>query len=171
MARRTVLIQASSSAIPAYIMHSNLLLGKVLEGIDRVNRNFLWGSIENKGKMHWVGWKKVTRPKDEGGLGIQIAKGRNTTLLAKLNWRFHTEDKAPWAKVLRMKYCNPQRLNSTNADLNQWLLATGLQVKVCYPRYHREIESILLCDCPLSKVMWHQLGRQANNSNFFTLSL
>ena len=85
MARRAVLIQASSSAIPAYVMQSSLLPNKVLEGIDRVNRNFLWGSAENKRKLHWVGWKKVTRPKEEGGLGLQTAKGRNTTLLAKLN--------------------------------------------------------------------------------------
>ena len=55
MAGKAVLIQASSSAIPAYIMQSNLLPGKVLDGIDKVNRNFLWGLTENKGKMHWVG--------------------------------------------------------------------------------------------------------------------
>ena len=61
-------------------------------------------------------WQKVTRPKEEGGLGLQTAKGRNTALLAKLNWRFHTEAKAPWAKVLRLKYCNPQRLSSKNAN-------------------------------------------------------
>ena len=72
-------------AIPAYIMQSNLLPGKVLDGIDKVNRNFLLGSTENKGKMHWVGWRMVTRPKDERGLGLQTAKGRNTMLLAKLN--------------------------------------------------------------------------------------
>ena len=35
MAGRAVLIQASSSAIPAYIMQSNLLPSKVLDGIDR----------------------------------------------------------------------------------------------------------------------------------------
>ena len=116
MARRAIQIQASFSAVPAYIMQSNFLPSKVLDGIDRVNRNFLWGSTENKGKMHWVGWKKVTRPKDERGLGLQTTKGRNTTLLAKLNWRFHPEDKAPWAKVLRMKYCSPQRLNSRSAS-------------------------------------------------------
>ena len=115
MAGRAVLIQASSSAIPTYLMQCNLLLGKVLEGTDRVNKNFMWGSTEDKGKMHWVGWKKVTRSKEEGGLGVQSAKGRNTVLLAKLNWRFHSEDKAPWAKVLRLKYCNPQRINSRNA--------------------------------------------------------
>ena len=95
MVGRAVLIQASSSAILAYVMQSNLLPNKVLEGIDRVNRNFLWGSAENKRKLHWVGWKKVTRLKEEGGLGLQTAKGRNRALLAKLNWRFHNEDKAP----------------------------------------------------------------------------
>ena len=114
MAERAVLIQASSSAVPAYIMQSHLLPSKVLDGIHQVNRNFLWGSTKSKGKMHWVGWKRVTRPKDEGGLGLQTAKGRNTALLAKLNWRFHTKEKAPWAKVLRLKYCSPRRLNSRN---------------------------------------------------------
>ena len=29
----------------------------------------------------------------------------------------------------------------------------------------------MLHDCPLSKAAWHQLGRRADNSNFFTLSL
>ena len=116
MAGRSVLIQAASSAIPAYVMQSCMLPGKILEGIDRVNRNFLWGSSENKKKIHWVGWSKVTRPKLDGGLGIQAARGRNTALLAKLNWRFHTEEKAPWARVLRLKYCNHQRLNSRNSN-------------------------------------------------------
>ena len=70
MAGRAVLIQASSSAIPTYVIQSNLLPNKVLEGVDRVNRNFLWGSAENKRKLHLVGWKKVTKPKEEGGLGL-----------------------------------------------------------------------------------------------------
>ena len=55
MAGRVVLIQAFSSAFLSYMMQSNLLPSKVLDGIDRVNRNFLWGLTENKGKMHWVG--------------------------------------------------------------------------------------------------------------------
>ena len=49
-----MLIQTSSSAILAYVMQCNMLPGKVLEGIDRVNKNFLWGSLENSKKMHWV---------------------------------------------------------------------------------------------------------------------
>ena len=114
IAGRSVLIQASTSTIPAYVMQNNQLLGKILDGIDRVNRNFLWNSTNTKQSIHWVGWRKVTTPKDVGGLGLQTAKGRNTALLAKLNWRFHTEGESQWAKVLRLKYRTHQRFNSRN---------------------------------------------------------
>ena len=70
MAGKMVLIQASTSAIPNYVMYSNLLPNKVLEGIDRVNRNFLWGSSEHNRKMHWVNWGEVTKPNEMGGLGL-----------------------------------------------------------------------------------------------------
>ena len=86
-----MLIQVSSATIPSYVMQCAALMGRVLDGIDLVNRNFLWGTTENQRRMHWVGWQKVTRTKEEGGLGIQTARGRNTALLAKLNWRLHTE--------------------------------------------------------------------------------
>ena len=39
--KANLLIQASISTIPAYFMQSNFLPNKVLEGIDRVNINFL----------------------------------------------------------------------------------------------------------------------------------
>ena len=114
MAGQVVLIQASSSTIPNYVMQYASPLNKILNGIDRANRNFLWGTTDHVKKMHWVNWDKVTKPKEAGGLELQSAKGRNTVLLAKLNWRFHTEKNAPWAKVLKFKYCNRQRISSRN---------------------------------------------------------
>ena len=71
---------------------------------------------ESSKKIHWVGWPKVTKPKEVGGLGLQNAKGRNTALLAKLNWRVNVEKEALWAQVLRHKYCNQRRISSANAD-------------------------------------------------------
>ena len=59
--------------------------------MDRISRNFLWGSLDHKRKLHMVGWKKITKPKKEGGLGLQSAKEKNIALLAKLNWRLHTK--------------------------------------------------------------------------------
>ena len=66
--------------------------------------------------MHWVGWDKVTKPKVEGGLGIQTAKGRNMAYLSKLNWRFHEEKNALWSQVLRKKYLTRRRFSSSNVN-------------------------------------------------------
>ena len=41
MAGRSVLIQSSLSTIPNYSMQCAYLLSKVLEGIDRISKNFL----------------------------------------------------------------------------------------------------------------------------------
>ena len=58
---------------------------KILQGIDKLNKNFIWGLIENKKKIHLIGWNKITKAKEESGLSIQAAKPKNTALLAKLN--------------------------------------------------------------------------------------
>ena len=116
LAGRTVLIQASTSTIPAYVMQCTALPKKLLDDIDRVNRNFLWGSSDSLKRTHGVGWHKVTKAKEQGGLGIQSARGRNQVLLAKLNWRFRTEKDAVWAKVLRSKYCTSRRLHARAKD-------------------------------------------------------
>ena len=116
MARRIVLIQSSLSTIPNYSMQCARLPNKVLEGIDKISKNFLWGLAEASKKLHWVGRQKVTRSRKKGGLGLQFARGRNTSLLAKLNWRFHSEKEILWARVLRNKYCNRQRTSSVNSN-------------------------------------------------------
>ena len=85
LAGQNVLIQASLVAVPSYVMQCNFLPGRVLNGLDRLNRNFLWGSSEAAKKIHWVGWDKVIKSKEEGGLGLQSAKGKNIALLSKLN--------------------------------------------------------------------------------------
>ena len=54
--------------------------------------------------------------KEEGGLGLQSAKGKNIALISKLNWRFHTKKEAPWARVLKLKYCNQRRRVAANAN-------------------------------------------------------
>ena len=100
MAGRAVLIQVSISTIPAYIMQCVSLPSKNQNGIDKISQNFLWGTTEStkkkKKKKHWIGWNKITKPKKEGGLGFQTAKGKNTALLAKLNWRFHPKKESLW---------------------------------------------------------------------------
>ena len=85
-ASRLVLIKATVTSIPEYIMQCHKLLVKVCEEVNKLVRDFLWGStsIVDKKKIHLVRWNKVTNPLNLGGLGIFEMKARNSTLLAKL---------------------------------------------------------------------------------------
>ena len=103
-AGRVVLTQSVTSTIPNYVMQCIALPPKIFQGIDKLNKNFIWGSSENKKKVHLIGWNKITKAKEEGGLSIQAAKPKNTALLAKLNWRFHLEKSSLWVRVLSNKY-------------------------------------------------------------------
>ena len=52
LASRAILIQASTTTIPAYVMQCTALPKKLLDNLDRVNRNFLWGSTDDAKKVH-----------------------------------------------------------------------------------------------------------------------
>lgn len=69
-----------------------------------------------KKKLHLVGWNKIIKPKEEGGLGIQQARAKNIALLAKLNWRLYHEKDSLWAKTVLHKYCSQSRRNSQDPD-------------------------------------------------------
>lgn len=56
--------------IPNHVMQGVALLNHLCEKLDKINRDFLWSSFTKKKKLHLVGWSKIIRPKDEGGLGI-----------------------------------------------------------------------------------------------------
>ncbi|KAK4566291.1 hypothetical protein RGQ29_002508 [Quercus rubra] len=90
--------------MPSYVMQGCVLPSRVLNGLDRINRNFIRGSTEEEKRMHLVNWGKVTKPKAKGGLGLQEAKGRNLALVAKLCWRMESSNIAKWAEVLKIKY-------------------------------------------------------------------
>ena len=69
-AGRTVLVKSVMVAIPNYVMQGVALPIHLCEKLDKVNRDFLWGSSTEKRKLHLMGWSKIIRPKDEGVLSI-----------------------------------------------------------------------------------------------------
>ena len=95
-----MLIKSVMSAIPNHVMQGAVIPVNVCEKLDKINRDFLWGSTDERRKMHMVSWSKIVRSKEEGGLGIQEARAKNIALLSKLNWRMYHEQDTLWAKVI-----------------------------------------------------------------------
>jgi hypothetical protein len=72
--------------------------------MDQINRNFLWGDIVSQKKIHLLNWDTISRPKEEGGLGIKKSKCRNIALLAKRTWTLRLGSNEVWIDIFRCKY-------------------------------------------------------------------
>jgi hypothetical protein len=66
----------------------------VAKCIEKIQRDFLWGGMNDDFKYHLVEWDKVCTPIDEGGLGIRNIRRFNQALLGKWLWRFAHEEGA-----------------------------------------------------------------------------
>lgn len=69
-AGRIVLVKYVMAAIPNYVMQGAAISVHLCDKLDKINRGFLWGSSSEKRKLHLVGWNKIVKPKEKGGLGI-----------------------------------------------------------------------------------------------------
>jgi ribonuclease HI len=101
---REVLIKAIAQAIPAYVMGVFKLPMSVCDDLTRLIRNYWWGSDHGKRKTHWVGWHKLLRSKQQGGMGFRDMRLFNQALLARQAWRLVAFPDSLCARVLRARY-------------------------------------------------------------------
>nr|GEW96560.1 RNA-directed DNA polymerase, eukaryota [Tanacetum cinerariifolium] len=61
---------------------------------------FFTRACDNEEKISWVKWSKVLSPKKHGGLGVSSFYALNRALLFKWVWRFISQGKSLWARVI-----------------------------------------------------------------------
>ncbi|GAU41508.1 hypothetical protein TSUD_302460 [Trifolium subterraneum] len=111
---RLALASSVLSSIPTYYMQIAWLPQSICDSIDQTTRKFLWKDSNNKG-IHLVGWNKIARPKNLGGLGIRPAREANTSLLGKLVWDMVQSSNKLWVNLLSNKYvAGPEILHSNS---------------------------------------------------------
>jgi hypothetical protein len=101
---RVTLIKSTLSNMPTYMLSLFPILVDVAKRIEKIQRDFLWGGMNDDSKYHLIEWDKVCTPLDEGGLGIRNIRRFNQALLGKWLWRFAHEEGAWWRSVLVAKY-------------------------------------------------------------------
>jgi hypothetical protein len=98
------LIKNTLSNLPTYLLSLFSILAYVAHRIEKIQRNFLWGTFEEVAKFHLVKWDMVCSPYSHGGLAIKNLRRFNEALLGKWLWRFGVERDAFWRKVIKAKY-------------------------------------------------------------------
>ncbi|XP_021971623.1 uncharacterized protein LOC110866783 [Helianthus annuus] len=106
---RVVLIKAVLESPPIYYFSIFKAPVKVVDKLESLMKNFLWGGSEEVRKTHWVAWEKVSRSKKDGELGLCKLKLVNEALLAKWVWRFKLEDNSLWKRVIMVCHGRKRR--------------------------------------------------------------
>lgn len=85
-------------------MQTNLLPNSIPETLEKGSRRFLWIRVDRSRFMARTSWDKVTRPMNEGVLGIRRLKEWNLDFMDKLGWKILTEPGKLWVQIFNEKY-------------------------------------------------------------------
>ena len=90
--------------LPVYLMSLFRMPKSVSSRLEKIQRDFLWGSSSTKRKIHLIKWENVCRCKMKEGLGIKSLFLMNKALLTKWAKRFAEEENTFWKIVISLKY-------------------------------------------------------------------
>ncbi|KAM0007813.1 putative RNA-directed DNA polymerase [Helianthus debilis subsp. tardiflorus] len=97
---RITLIRSVLNALPTFYFSLYKAPMGVIKKLEKLRKDFLWGSNPEKEKMNWVAWKSMMTPKDYGGWGFGSLRVANLSMLSKWWWRFKVEKGSLWKKVV-----------------------------------------------------------------------
>jgi hypothetical protein len=86
----------------------------VRKRLDFYRSRFFWQNDENKRKYRLTKWNIICRPKDQGGLGIEVLELKNQCLLSKWLFKLFNED-GVWQELLHTKYLSQKTLSEVRA--------------------------------------------------------
>lgn len=101
---RMVILKAALNAIPIYWMNLFKAPAGIISQIEKQYRAFLWGHEERGQKATWIPWELVCKSKAQGGLGMGHISWKNRGLLLKWAWRYGTDQKCLWRRIIAGKY-------------------------------------------------------------------
>lgn len=101
---REVLVKAVAEAIPTYAMSVFYLTREFCDELSALIGRFWWSQQDNESKIHWLGWKTLTKSKSQGGLGFRDIHNFNNNMLSRQVWRLIQLPESLCARVLRARY-------------------------------------------------------------------
>lgn len=120
---RLILIKSVLANLPIYLLSSRLIPSIVVHEIEKLIRQFLWGSTDGVKKFHFVVWEILSLPFEWDGLGLRNLRIRNNALLCKWFWQLW-EKRYEWMCLKENMVWN-RVVSFRNLALGLWDFAFG----------------------------------------------
>jgi hypothetical protein len=123
---KEILIKSVLQSIATYAMGVFKFPMGLLDELQHIIRNFWWGDEEDRRRMHWMAWDKMTRPKSQGGIRFRDLRVFNHALLARQAWRLLAFPYSLCAKLLKARYYQTGDFLDTAFIQNQSQTSQGI---------------------------------------------
>ncbi|KAH0641835.1 hypothetical protein KY290_033455 [Solanum tuberosum] len=163
IAGQLTLATSNLNSIRAYAMQYLNLPKKTCNSINKIQRDFLWGTTVKRKGYIMSPWEKVASPKDFGGLGLQRGEVKNKTILTSLAWRLYTNHTSLWANTLIDRYHSRRRL-PTQAYLHHIGIDTNPSCPICHLTH--ETITYIFFDCHIARNFQLDLGVNISQVSF-----
>ena len=120
-----VLVNSVLTSLPMFMLSFMEIPKGVLKRLDFYRSRFFWQSDENKKKYRLTRWNIICRPKDQGGLGVEVLELKNKCLLSKWLFKLLNEE-GVWLELLQNKYLHSKTLAQVEAQPNDSPFWKGL---------------------------------------------
>ena len=89
------------SSLPTFFMGTFLLHSTIREQVDKFRKHCLWRGLDDNNRINAkAAWSLVSRPKEDGGLGILDLRTQNEALLLKHLHKFFNRADIPWVHLV-----------------------------------------------------------------------
>lgn len=119
------LIKSILSSLPTYYIYLFSHPVSIAQHLVKLQRDFLWGGMDDCVKFHLVRWQMVCKPVQQGGLGLHSLVRFNQALLWKWLRRFTFEKKAFGIRLQNMELLGVGRLRGVTDVTCRNILGVG----------------------------------------------
>jgi hypothetical protein len=122
---RLILINSILTSLPMFILSFFEIPKGVRKRLDFFRSRFFWQSDSHKKKYRLTKWNLICRPKDHGGLGIEVLELKNKCLLRKWPFKLINEN-GVWQQILHNKYLHSKTLSQVTSKPTELPFWKGL---------------------------------------------
>ncbi|GKD03454.1 putative RNA-directed DNA polymerase, eukaryota, reverse transcriptase zinc-binding domain protein, partial [Tanacetum coccineum] len=97
---RLTLLKSVLGALGTYFFSLFKAPKCVINYLEKLRRNFVWGGYFDCNKMTWITWNKICSSSKNGGLGVGSLHASNLAMVGKWWWHFHSKNNTLWKNII-----------------------------------------------------------------------